>query len=317
MEPRRAPAPPSALVLPAARSAGRSAGPSLVGGGVRCPRAPRFRVGCARQAGPAPARGARAGPLGRARTPSRRGLPPPGPAPPPRGRPPRPEPRQWILLGLWGGLGLESKYTIVVPLAAFLTGCALWRRDLLLRREAAIGVVIAVGLLIPSVAWQITHHCISLDFASSQHDKTASDSPPVVYAGQMLAFLGAGAVLAGRPRFALAAPPPPPLPLPPSAPPFFFGLEERLLLRFPPLGSPLPPGLPGAVCERARGCLARPGLAHVAVLAAPLVVRFCPSASRSGRDRSFGRARTPETGSPWGSRTPAERARSVVRTPAR
>ena len=59
----------------------------------------------------------------------------------------RSEPRQWLLLGLWGGLGLESKYTIVVPLAAFLAGCALWRRDLLVRREALFGVLIALGLL--------------------------------------------------------------------------------------------------------------------------------------------------------------------------
>ena len=50
----------------------------------------------------------------------------------------RSEPRQWMLLGLWGGLGLEAKYTIVVPLAAFLAGCAIWRRDLLLRREAGL-----------------------------------------------------------------------------------------------------------------------------------------------------------------------------------
>ena len=63
----------------------------------------------------------------------------------------RSEPRQWILLGLWGGIGLESKYTIVVPLAAFLAGCALWRRDLLLRREAGFGVLIALGLLVPNV----------------------------------------------------------------------------------------------------------------------------------------------------------------------
>ena len=79
----------------------------------------------------------------------------------------RSEPRQWIWLGLWGGIGLESKYTIVVPLAALLAGCALWRRDLLLRREAGLGVLIALGLLVPNVIWEITHHWISLDFASS------------------------------------------------------------------------------------------------------------------------------------------------------
>ena len=69
----------------------------------------------------------------------------------------RGEPRQWILLGLWGGLGLESKYTIVVPLAAFLAGCALWRRDLLMRREAVFGVLTAglpatVSSAVPSSA---------------------------------------------------------------------------------------------------------------------------------------------------------------------
>jgi Dolichyl-phosphate-mannose-protein mannosyltransferase len=96
----------------------------------------------------------------------------------------RSEPRQWLLLGLWGGIGLESKYTIVVPLAAFLAGCVLWRRDLLLRREAGFGVLIACGLLVPNVVWEITHHWISLDFASSQRDKTAADSPPLTYVAQ-------------------------------------------------------------------------------------------------------------------------------------
>ena len=66
----------------------------------------------------------------------------------------RSEPRQWILLGLWGGIGLEAKYTIVVPLAAFLAGCALWRRDLLRCRQAGFGVLIAGGLLAPNVLWR-------------------------------------------------------------------------------------------------------------------------------------------------------------------
>ena len=38
----------------------------------------------------------------------------------------RGEPRQWILLGLWAGIGLESKYTIVVPAGGLPGGlCAL------------------------------------------------------------------------------------------------------------------------------------------------------------------------------------------------
>ncbi len=93
----------------------------------------------------------------------------------------RGDPRQWLVLGLWGGIGLEAKYTIVVPLAAFLAGCALWRRDLLRRREAGAGVLITAGLLVPNAVWQVGHDWVSLDFASSQRARTASDSPPLVY----------------------------------------------------------------------------------------------------------------------------------------
>ena len=39
---------------------------------------------------------------------------------------------------------------------------------------------VGFALLVPNVVWEINHHWISLDFASSQHDKTAADSPPLV-----------------------------------------------------------------------------------------------------------------------------------------
>jgi 4-amino-4-deoxy-L-arabinose transferase-like glycosyltransferase len=238
----------------------------------------------------------------------------------------RAEPRQWILLGLWGGLGLESKYTIVVPLAAFVTGCALWRRDLLLRREAAIGVVIAFALLIPNLAWQITHHWISLDFASSQHDKTASDSPPLVYAGQMLAFLGAGAVLVllglvwlwRRPHLR-------PLALASAAPAVLFGVEQgRSYYALPAMLPALAAGCL-ALSERRprRLTLAGLGLAHVAVLALalPLVVPILPIrqlASSGTWDRSFWKDEigwhelVAQTAAAWRSRTPAERAAGAI-----
>jgi 4-amino-4-deoxy-L-arabinose transferase-like glycosyltransferase len=193
----------------------------------------------------------------------------------------RAELRQWLPLGLWAGLGLESKYTIVVPLAAFLAGCALWRRDLLLRREAALGTAIAVALVIPNIAWEVTHHWISLDFASSQHAATASDSPPLVYAGQVLAFLGAGAVLAAigivwlwrRPRLR-------PLALASGAPLVLFGLEQgRSYYALPALLPALAAGCI-ALAERRprRATLAGLGVVHVAVLALalPLVVPVLP-----------------------------------------
>ena len=238
----------------------------------------------------------------------------------------RGEPRQWILLGFWGGVGLESKYTIVVPLAAFVAGCALWRRDLLLRTEAALGVLIALGLLVPNVIWEINHHWISLDFASSQHAKTASDAPPLTYAAQQIAFLGAGAAIVvlglvwlwRRQHLR-------PLVLACAAPSIVFGLEQ---------GRPyyaLPAVLPALVA----GCLAlaerRPrrvtlaglGVAHLAVLALalPLVVPILPTrqlVSTGTWDRSFWKDEigwhelVAQTATAWHSRTPAERAAGAI-----
>jgi 4-amino-4-deoxy-L-arabinose transferase-like glycosyltransferase len=238
----------------------------------------------------------------------------------------RGEPRQWLALGLWGGIGLESKYTIVVPLAAFLAGCALWRRDLLRRRETSLGVVVAVGLLVPNAIWQISHDWVSLDFASSQHERTAADTPPLVYAGQTLAFLGAGAVLVAlgvawlwrRPHLR-------PLALTSAAPVVLFALEQgRSYYAFPAM---LPAFAAGclAVAERRprRATLAGLGIGHLAVLviAVPLVVPILPVrqlVSTGTWERSFWkdelgwRELTAQTTAAWRSRTPAERAAGAI-----
>ena len=238
----------------------------------------------------------------------------------------RGEPRQWILLGLWGGIGLECKYTIVVPLVAFLAGCALWRRDLLLRREALFGVLIALALLLPNVIWEIRHHWISLDFASSQHAKTASDASPLTYIVQQLAFLGAGAVLVvlgliwlwRRPHLR-------PLVLASGAPSIVFLVEQgRSYYALPAM---LPALVAGclALAERhpRRVTLSALGILHIAVLAVtlPLVVPILPTrqlVSTGTWDKSFWKDElgwhelVEQTATAWHSLTPAERAKSAI-----
>jgi 4-amino-4-deoxy-L-arabinose transferase-like glycosyltransferase len=238
----------------------------------------------------------------------------------------RNELRQWLLLGLWAGIGLESKYTIVVPLAAFLLGCALWRRDLLLRREAAYGLVIAAALLVPNVIWQMTHGWISLDFASTQRAVTSSDSPPLAYVAQQVLFLGAGVVLVAfglvwlsrRPHLR-------PLALASGAPTAIFLVEGgRSYYALPAL-------LPALVA----GCLALAGLRRrrivivalaalqVAVLAAaaPLVLPILPARQLVStgtwklsfwKDELGWRELTAQTATAWNSRTPAERAAGTI-----
>jgi hypothetical protein len=238
----------------------------------------------------------------------------------------RSEPRQWILLGLWGGIGLESKYTIVVPLAAFLAGCALWRRDLLMRREAGFGVLIACGLLVPNVVWEITHHWISLDFASSQRAQTAADSPALTYIAQQLAFMGVGAVLVVLGLVWLwRRPPLRPLALASAAPSVLFGLEQgRPYYAIPAM---LPAFVAGCLwlAERRlrRPALAGLGVLHLAVLALvlPLVVPILPTrqlVSTGTWDKSFWKDEigwhelVAQTAKAWNSRTPAERADAAI-----
>jgi Dolichyl-phosphate-mannose-protein mannosyltransferase len=108
----------------------------------------------------------------------------------------RPEPRLWPLLGLIAGLGLEAKYTIVFLLAAFLLAVAAFDRGVLRTPGPWIAAGIALLMLAPNLVWQVRHGWPSLDFASSQNAKTASDTSRPGYLAEQLAFLGGTFVIA-------------------------------------------------------------------------------------------------------------------------
>jgi hypothetical protein len=202
-----------------------------------------------------------------------------------------------------------------------VVGCLLWRRDLVVRREAAIGGLIAGALVLPNVIWQGTHGWISLDFASSQHDATAADSSPFVYAAQQVLFLGLGAMLVvfglvwlwRRPHLR-------PLALASAAPTVLFALEQgRSYYALPAL---LPALVAGclAVAERRprRTTLVAFGGLHLVllVIAVPLVVPVLPVRQLVStgtwnvsfwKDELGWRELTAQAAAAWHSRTPAER----------
>ena len=68
----------------------------------------------------------------------------------------------WLLLGVAAGIGLETKYSIAVPLILLIATFAIWRRDVLQtwRFPAAIGI--AVLLLLPNLIWQAGHDWVSV-----------------------------------------------------------------------------------------------------------------------------------------------------------
>ncbi len=108
----------------------------------------------------------------------------------------RPEPRLWPLLGMLAGIGLETKYTIVVLLACLVAALAASpRRRLYRTRGPWVAALIAVLLMVPNLAWQAVNDWPSVAFYPSQQAKTAGDASPLLFVLQSVAFLGAAWVL--------------------------------------------------------------------------------------------------------------------------
>jgi len=105
--------------------------------------------------------------------------------------------RWYVALGICAGIGLETKYTVAVFLAALAFAVVLSpKRRLLWSRGMAVATAIAVALVVPNLAWQAGHDWASVRFYPSQEAKTASDTPRPAYVAEGLAFLGGTAVLA-------------------------------------------------------------------------------------------------------------------------
>jgi MFS family permease len=92
----------------------------------------------------------------------------------------------WPLLGLAAGIGLETKYTLAVPLALLVVGFLVWRRDLLLTRGFALAVAIAAALLIPNLLWEARHDWTSVDWFLHPPASATDESRPEYVANLLL-----------------------------------------------------------------------------------------------------------------------------------
>jgi 4-amino-4-deoxy-L-arabinose transferase-like glycosyltransferase len=63
----------------------------------------------------------------------------------------------WPLLGVAGGIGLETKYTIAVVLVLLIATFLVWRRDVLRSWGFPLAVAIAAVLLVPNLVWEAGH----------------------------------------------------------------------------------------------------------------------------------------------------------------
>jgi hypothetical protein len=91
----------------------------------------------------------------------------------------------WWVLGVAVGVGLETKYTLLVVLVLLLGGFLAWRRDLLRSRGLPVAVVIAVVLLVPNIVWEAGHSWASVHWFLNPPSSASDESRPA-YIGNLL-----------------------------------------------------------------------------------------------------------------------------------
>jgi 4-amino-4-deoxy-L-arabinose transferase-like glycosyltransferase len=96
--------------------------------------------------------------------------------------------REWLLLGLVFGIGLETKYTVIGLGIAILVGLLATRsRQLLASPWPWLGFGIAILLLVPNLVWQVGHNWDSV--AYTVEHRGATDGP-IAYVLQQLLLAG-------------------------------------------------------------------------------------------------------------------------------
>ena len=90
--------------------------------------------------------------------------------------------RQWLLVGLVAGVGLENKQLVLLLLAALACGCAIARRwELARSRWLWAGAALAFALWLPNLAWQASHGWPQLELAGK-----IGQEDPLGYRAQLL-----------------------------------------------------------------------------------------------------------------------------------
>jgi 4-amino-4-deoxy-L-arabinose transferase-like glycosyltransferase len=98
------------------------------------------------------------------------------------------DPREWLLLGLVFGIGLETKYTVIgLGIAIFIALITTRARRQLATPWPWLGVGIAILLFLPNLYWQIGHGWDSVAYTLEHRGNTDG---PVFYVVQQLLLVG-------------------------------------------------------------------------------------------------------------------------------
>jgi hypothetical protein len=92
----------------------------------------------------------------------------------------------WPLLGVAAGLGVETKYTLVVVLVLLVACFLAWRRDLLRSWGFPLALVIAGALVAPSLVWAARHGWASVHWFLNPPGSATDESRPQYVANLLL-----------------------------------------------------------------------------------------------------------------------------------
>jgi hypothetical protein len=100
-------------------------------------------------------------------------------------------PRLWLAIGVAFGIGLETKYTILVLGMGLAVGLVLGaQRRWLLGPWPWLAALIAAAFLAPNLAWQATHGWPTLEFLGNHNAEMAAENPPSRFLSEQLLLIG-------------------------------------------------------------------------------------------------------------------------------
>jgi Dolichyl-phosphate-mannose-protein mannosyltransferase len=96
-----------------------------------------------------------------------------------------------LIVGVAFGIGLETKYTILVLGMGFAVGLALTaQRRWLVTPWPWLAALIAAALLAPNLVWQATHGWPTLEFLGNHNAEMAAENPPTRFLSEQLLLIG-------------------------------------------------------------------------------------------------------------------------------
>ncbi|MGH2972979.1 MAG: ArnT family glycosyltransferase [Gaiellaceae bacterium] len=92
----------------------------------------------------------------------------------------------WLATGIAVGVGLETKYTLAVPVVLLAATFLAWRRDALRPAGVALAAVIAGALLVPNLVWEAQHGWVSVHWFLHPPGSATDESRPQYVANVLL-----------------------------------------------------------------------------------------------------------------------------------